>query len=202
MTRITASIVAALAAFTLAGAGAAHAQEAAVRNLASAVADVALRRFHPAPLPFCAGCAGGLDLAGGGQRLVDAVNRGVNRGFPPLAPFADPNGDGVWDCENYAAEKRARLAQAGVPLEALSIWRVTTAQGASHAVLVVKAVRGGQPVELVLDNLSPWATDRQALPYTGWAPLAVDDRAAVTAATPAARGRGRINPNPAPIYPA
>jgi predicted transglutaminase-like cysteine proteinase len=127
-----------------------------------------------------------LDLAGGGQRLLDDVNRGVNRGFEPLAAFPDPNGDGVWDCENYAAEKRARLARAGVPLDDLSLWRVTTTRGQSHAVLVVKAQRGGRVVELVLDNLSQWAAPRAALPYTGWAPLAVDDRAAVTSATPSA----------------
>lgn len=126
-----------------------------------------------------AAAADRFDLDRGGQALLDQVNRKVND-LPALAPFADPNGDGVWDCENYAAEKRARLERAGVPAEDLALWRVVTTHGEAHAILVVSAVRRGRPVDLVLDNLSAWTVARQALPYTGWAPLQVDDRAAAT----------------------
>lgn len=124
-----------------------------------------------------------LNLDRAGQALVDHVNRAVNRSFEPRAPYADPNGDGVWDCENYAAEKLARLRNAGVDADAVSLWRVHTAEGASHAVLVVRATRAGHPVDLVLDNLSQWTVRREALPYTAWAPLAVGPGAAVTAVT-------------------
>lgn len=119
-----------------------------------------------------------LDRAG--QRLLDKVNRAVNREFRALAPFADPNRDGQWDCENYAAEKRARLAAAGAPVEALQMVRVFTSRGVSHAVLVVACDRRGEALELVLDNLSQWATPRQALPYTGWEPMTVQAGQSVT----------------------
>jgi predicted transglutaminase-like cysteine proteinase len=124
-----------------------------------------------------------VDLDHGGQRLLDQVNRGVNRAFAPLAPFADPDGDGVWDCENYAAEKLARLRNAGVDADAVSLWRVDTSRGESHAVLVVQATRRGQPVSLVLDNLSEWTVARDALPYSRWQPLVLGPGAAVTAVT-------------------
>lgn len=124
-----------------------------------------------------------VDLDHGGQQLLDRVNREVNRSFEPLAPYADPDGDGVWDCENYAAEKMARLLNAGVDADAMSLWRVDTLRGESHAVLVVSAVRRGRPVDLVLDNLSQWTIRRADLPYAAWSPLKLGPGAALTAVT-------------------
>lgn len=124
-----------------------------------------------------------LNLDRAGQALVDRINRDVNGRFPALAPYDDPDGDGVWDCENYAAEKLARLRNAGVDADALELQRVDTAEGQSHAVLLVHARRGGRAVDLVLDNLSQWTVPRADLPYTRWGPLAVAPGAAVTAVT-------------------
>lgn len=119
--------------------------------------------------------------------LIDEVNRGVNRGYRGLAPYDDPNGDGVWDCENYAAEKMRRLAAAGVSRSAMMLWRVRTPRDQWHAVLVVSVVRDGRPVQLVLDNLTPWATPRERRVYTDWAPMSAT--AWQGAATASAAGR-------------
>lgn len=109
-----------------------------------------------------------------GQRLLDQVTRAVNREFRPNAPFHDPNGDGVFDCENFVAEKLERLAAAGVPPEALIPMRVFTSRGVSHAVLVVACDRSdGRVVDLVLDNLSQWCIARGDLAYTGWEPMPI-----------------------------
>lgn len=123
------------------------------------------------------GGVGAVELDRPTVRLIDDVNRTVNRAFAYGSPLDDPNGDGVFDCENYAAEKMARLVASGrIPAADMALWRATTRNGGSHAVLVIRATRAGRPVELVLDNVSPWTIPRGELSYTEWAPLALDWR--------------------------
>jgi len=65
------------------------------------------------------------------------------------------------DCEDYALEKRRRLIAAGVPESALSLAVAVTARGESHAVLMITLKSG----DMVLDNLTPWATPWEDLNY-------------------------------------
>jgi len=58
---------------------------------------------------------------------------------------------GQGDCEDYALEKRRRLAEAGVPLGNLLMTVVRQPNGDGHAVLTVRTSMG----DFVLDNLEP-----------------------------------------------
>lgn len=71
------------------------------------------------------------------------------------------NGKLYGDCEDYALEKRRQLLAAGVPESALSMVVAVTARGESHAVLAVALESG----DVVLDNLTPWATPWEDLNY-------------------------------------
>lgn len=94
-----------------------------------------------------------VDASQGLVRLVQAVNRQVNRA---ITPRADGRLDS-WtasarsgDCEDYVLAKRAALIQQGVPSAALRIGYTKTRQGEGHVVLIVQTGAG----EFVLDNLN------------------------------------------------
>jgi predicted transglutaminase-like cysteine proteinase len=107
------------------------------------------------------------------MKLLNTVNREVNRDVQKESDFnlyglieywSLPrviDGKMYGDCEDYALEKRRRLIAAGVPAEALSMAVVVTGRGESHAVLVATVENG----DIVLDNLSPWATPWEDLNY-------------------------------------
>lgn len=97
--------------------------------------------------------------------LVNRVNRAVNREKRYGAPHPADQMDGVWDCENYAALKRDRLAAAGFPgrLTTLYCW---TRRGESHAVLEATLPSGRA---VILDNMTPWALPRDHTGHTGFA---------------------------------
>lgn len=121
--------------------------------------------------------------------LVDRVNREVNAAVKPMSDlevygreewWAYPV-NGVGDCEDYALEKRRRLAEAGISLSNLLITVLRKADGEGHAVLTLRTDRG----DFILDNLNsdirPWTeTDyrflkRQASTHTGqWVSLHED----------------------------
>ena len=106
-------------------------------------------------------------------KLLNQVNQSVNRdvkkasdldlyGMPEywsLPRMVD--GKMYGDCEDYALEKRRRLIAAGVPESALSLAVAVTARGESHAVLMITLKSG----DMVLDNLTPWATPWEDLNY-------------------------------------
>ncbi len=106
-------------------------------------------------------------------KLLNQVNQSVNRdvkkasdldlyGMPEywsLPRVVD--GKMYGDCEDYALEKRRRLIAAGVPESALSLAVAVTARGESHAVLMITLKSG----DMVLDNLTPWATPWEDLNY-------------------------------------
>jgi predicted transglutaminase-like cysteine proteinase len=106
-------------------------------------------------------------------KLVNGINQAVNREVNKATDFdlygllefwSLPrviDGKMYGDCEDYALEKRRRLIEAGIPAETLSLAVAVTARGESHAVLVV-AMQSG---DVVLDNLTPWATPWQDLNY-------------------------------------
>lgn len=78
---------------------------------------------------------------------LQSVNRAVN---DEIKPQREAPGQDVWainpasgDCEDYAVTKLARLADAGVPMESMSIGKVMAGRQL-HAVLIVD--------ERVLDN--------------------------------------------------
>ncbi|MDB5457592.1 MAG: cysteine protease [Caulobacter sp.] len=105
--------------------------------------------------------------------LINRINRDVNREvnkandfdlYGLLEYWTTPlvvNGKMYGDCEDYALEKRRRLIAAGVSATDLSMAVAVTARGESHAVLVVAFDEG----DMVLDNLTPWATPWTALNY-------------------------------------
>lgn len=106
-------------------------------------------------------------------KLLNQVNQLVNRTvkkasdlelYGQLEYWSLPrlvNGKLYGDCEDYALEKRRQLLAAGVPDSALSMVVAVTARGESHAVLAV-SLRNG---DVVLDNLTPWATPWGDLNY-------------------------------------
>lgn len=93
------------------------------------------------------------------NRVNDQINHAF-RATTDLATYgqadywATPIKDGVrtGDCEDYVLEKQRALLAAGLPREALNIAVVVTAQGETHAVLLVATSKG----EFVLDNMTPW----------------------------------------------
>lgn len=122
-------------------------------------------------------------------RMVDEVNRTVNAAVKPMSDlevygreewWAYPV-NGVGDCEDYALDKRKRLAEAGIPLSNLLITVLRKADGEGHAVLTLRTDRG----DFILDNLKPdirpWTETnykflkRQASNHTGqWVTLHED----------------------------
>jgi predicted transglutaminase-like cysteine proteinase len=106
-------------------------------------------------------------------KLLNQINQSVNRevkkasdldlyGMPEywsLPRLID--GKLYGDCEDYALEKRRRLIAAGVPESALSLAVAITARGEGHAVLMISLKSG----DVVLDNLTPWATPWEDLNY-------------------------------------
>lgn len=106
-------------------------------------------------------------------KLLNQVNQSVNRevrkasdldlyGMPEYWSLPRViDGKMYGDCEDYALEKRRRLIAAGVPESALSLAVAVTARGESHAVLMISLKSG----DMVLDNLTPWATPWEDLNY-------------------------------------
>lgn len=128
----------------------------------------------PAPVELTAAMpAGPIQLSKSQMKLLNTVNRDVNRDVHKESDFNLYGMPEFWslprvidgkmygDCEDYALEKRRRLIAEGVPAQALSMAVVVTARGESHAVLVVSVENG----DIVLDNLSPWATPWEDLNY-------------------------------------
>ncbi|WP_454713692.1 transglutaminase-like cysteine peptidase [Caulobacter segnis] len=132
---------------------------------------------EPAPVMLAAAEPAVSNWSGRDQRdqmkLLNLVNQTVNRevkkasdldlyGMPEywsLPRLID--GKMYGDCEDYALEKRRRLIAAGVPEAAMSLAVAVTARGESHAVLMI-SLKGG---DMVLDNLTPWATPWEDLNY-------------------------------------
>jgi predicted transglutaminase-like cysteine proteinase len=122
-------------------------------------------------------------------KVVDRINREVNAAVKPMSDleiygqeewWAYPV-NGVGDCEDYALEKRKRLAEAGISLSNLLITVLRKADGEGHAVLTLRTDRG----DFILDNLNsdirPWTETnyrflkRQASNHTGqWVSLHED----------------------------
>jgi predicted transglutaminase-like cysteine proteinase len=132
-------------------------------------APVALAAAEPAPTTLAWTTRDQRDQL----KLLNQVNQTVNRevkkasdldlyGMPEywsLPRLID--GKLYGDCEDYALEKRRRLIEAGVPESALSLAVAVTARGESHAVLMISLKSG----DMVLDNLTPWATPWEDLNY-------------------------------------
>jgi predicted transglutaminase-like cysteine proteinase len=106
-------------------------------------------------------------------KLLNQINQAVNRevkkasdmdlyGMPEYWSLPRMIGGKLYgDCEDYALEKRRRLIAAGVPESALSLAVAVTARGEGHAVLMISLKSG----DMVLDNLTPWATPWEDLNY-------------------------------------
>lgn len=120
---------------------------------------------------------------------IDHINRSVNEAVAPRSDLEIYGRDewwaypvnGVGDCEDYALEKRRRLAEAGVSLSNILLTVVRKPDGEGHAVLTVRTDRG----DFILDNLNndlrPWYSTgykflkRQASNHTGhWVTLRED----------------------------
>jgi predicted transglutaminase-like cysteine proteinase len=149
---------------------------AAVEDFLPAGALRPAAKVAPAPVMVAeapAAPAGPIQLSKSQMKLLNTVNRDVNRDVHKESDFnlyglleywSLPrviDGKMYGDCEDYALEKRRRLIAAGVPAETLSMAVVVTARGEGHAVLVVAMESG----DVVLDNLSPWATPWEDLNY-------------------------------------
>ena len=87
---------------------------------------------------------------------IVAINNAVNAQIEPRTDlemwgreeaWSYPNGQG--DCEDYALEKRRRLAAIGIPIGDLLVTVVRQRNGDGHAVLTVRTSLG----DFILDNL-------------------------------------------------
>ena len=138
------------------------------------VAAGEMRPAAPATAPVALAEASGPRLVAKDKlRLINIINREVNKDVQKADDFdlyglleywSLPrviDGKMYGDCEDYALEKRRRLIAAGVPAQSLSMAVAVTARGESHAVLIVAMESG----DMVLDNLTPWATPWQDLNY-------------------------------------
>ena len=147
---------------------------AAVEDFLPAGALRPVTEAAPAPVALAAAApTGPIQLSKSQMKLLNTVNREVNRDVHKESDFnlygllefwSLPrviDGKMYGDCEDYALEKRRRLIAAGVPAEALSMAVVVTGRGESHAVLIATVENG----DIVLDNLSPWATPWEDLNY-------------------------------------
>lgn len=113
--------------------------------------------------------------------LIRSVNRSVNRAVKPLSDMDIFGREEVWaypdmgvgDCEDYALEKRRRLAKSGVSLANLLITVVRKPDGEGHAVLTVRTTKGDFVLDNLVDAVLPWQdTDyrylkRQSSEHTG-----------------------------------
>ena len=96
--------------------------------------------------------------------VIAEVNAAVNKAVRPMSDFdiygtdehwAYPDQD-VGDCEDYALEKRRRLAERGVSLANLLLTVVRKPDGEGHAVLTVRTDRGDFILDNLNDELRPW----------------------------------------------
>lgn len=108
-----------------------------------------------------------VELDRGKRKLIDQVNRGVNRAIVATSDqdaygvaeiWIDPleqetRGFARGDCEDFALAKRDRLLKAGWPPEAMFLAVAYHPGLGLHAVLVVRTSAG----DLVLDSRSPYA---------------------------------------------
>lgn len=108
-----------------------------------------------------------LNQANWGQLLE--INKKYNAEVRPITDqdlyevaefWTYPNGAG--DCEDYVLVKRRALIDAGWPASTLLITVVQQADGAGHAVLMVRTDRG----DLVLDNQNGLVLRWSETPYT------------------------------------
>lgn len=99
-----------------------------------------------------------IDLTPAVWRMLNTVNRHVNRTIQPISNFDhwgtlldhwDYPKDGKGDCKIYALWKRKLLMDAGLPRQALLMTIVRDQDGEGHTILTVKTNRG----EFILDNL-------------------------------------------------
>jgi predicted transglutaminase-like cysteine proteinase len=99
-----------------------------------------------------------IDMTPAVWRLLNTINRHVNRTIQPISNFDhwgtlldhwDYPKDGKGDCKIYALWKRKLLLDAGLPRQALLMTIVRDLDGEGHTILTVKTNRG----EFILDNL-------------------------------------------------
>ncbi|GGE57762.1 transglutaminase-like cysteine peptidase [Actibacterium pelagium] len=92
------------------------------------------------------------------MKVIDAVNKQVNRKVRPVSDSAQYRREDLWtlpsrrggDCEDYALAKKLELIKAGIAPERLLIAKVLDRKRQGHAVLVVRTDQG----DMVLDNLT------------------------------------------------
>ncbi len=129
-------------------------------------------------------------------QAIDEVNRAVNHAVKPMSDrdiygleevWTYPDA-GVGDCEDYALEKRRRLAGLGISLSNLLITVVRKQDGEGHAVLTVRTSRGDYILDNLSDKVKPWHhtgykfLKRQASNHTGrWVNLLEDQNMLVGA---------------------
>lgn len=78
---------------------------------------------------------------------------------------------GIGDCEDYVLAKRARLLDAGWPIEEMGICLCHVETGEYHCVLYVETDQGG----VILDNRHHDPMDPRSLPYKWDVMLCKDD---------------------------
>jgi predicted transglutaminase-like cysteine proteinase len=95
------------------------------------------------------------ELTADRRRLLDQINRGVNRAVKPATDSELYGVSEVWtlptdrgDCEDYALLKRHLLIREGWPAGALLMTVVRDEKGEGHAILTVRTANG----DFILDN--------------------------------------------------
>lgn len=103
-------------------------------------------------------------FTGSDRAAVLRINAEVNREIKPKTDIEhwgvverwDLPMNGFGDCEDYVLLKRKRLAEAGLPLQALLVTVVTDPAGDGHAVLTVKTDRGDYILDNMHDHVKLW----------------------------------------------
>jgi predicted transglutaminase-like cysteine proteinase len=93
-------------------------------------------------------------------QLMVVLNALVNKS---IRQVPEPPGQDVWnrgvtqgDCDEFATEKRFRLARGGLPMPALSLTEVEDAAGEGHLVLTVRTDHGAFVLDNIRDGILPW----------------------------------------------
>ncbi|WP_157928810.1 transglutaminase-like cysteine peptidase [Pararhizobium haloflavum] len=96
-------------------------------------------------------------------RLVDGINRSVNRSIKPKSDAAVHGAIEVWsyastygDCEDYALHKRRRLIDAGFAPSNVLLTMVRLRSGVAHIVVTLRTTGGDVVLDSQRDDIRRW----------------------------------------------
>lgn len=104
-----------------------------------------------------------IELTAERLKILDEINRGVNRAIKPVTDLEAYGTSEYWtiptavgDCEDYALLKRHLLMREGWPASALLMTVVRDEKGEGHAVLTARTASGDYILDNKNDQLKLW----------------------------------------------